>query len=104
MLTAGGVCCMVQTQAEVEEQQERIKKRRRESAQRSRARKNTYMKTLEVRVSNWLFLVRTAWQAGCPTCSCSDREWRLARRRGGAAMLSRGPALAGWKRVQVARL
>lgn len=36
------------TQAEVEEQQERIKKRRRESAQRSRARKNSYMKTLEV--------------------------------------------------------
>lgn len=36
------------TQAEVEEQQERIKKRRRESAQRSRARKNTYMKSLEV--------------------------------------------------------
>ncbi len=40
-----------QTQAEVEEQQERIKKRRRESAQRSRARKNSYMKTLEVRAA-----------------------------------------------------
>jgi len=40
---------LLQTQAEVEEQQERIKKRRRESAQRSRARKNTYMKSLEVR-------------------------------------------------------
>lgn len=33
---------------EVEEQQERIKKRRRESAQRSRARKNCYMHSLEV--------------------------------------------------------
>ncbi len=44
---------LLQTQAEVEEQQERIKKRRRESAQRSRARKNTYMKSLEVRGVGW---------------------------------------------------
>ncbi|KAL4427776.1 hypothetical protein ABPG75_001865 [Micractinium tetrahymenae] len=36
------------TQQEVEEQTERIKKRRRESAQRSRQRKNAYMKSLEM--------------------------------------------------------
>lgn len=36
------------TALEVEMQQERIKKRRRESAQRSRARKNSFMKTLEI--------------------------------------------------------
>lgn len=35
------------TQEEIEQQQERIKKRRRESAQRSRARKNCYVKNIE---------------------------------------------------------
>ncbi|EFN59694.1 hypothetical protein CHLNCDRAFT_133235 [Chlorella variabilis] len=38
----------VRSQEEVEEQTERIKKRRRESAQRSRQRKNAYMKSLEM--------------------------------------------------------
>lgn len=37
-----------QTQAEIEEQIERTKKRRRESAQRSRQRKNCYMRSLEI--------------------------------------------------------
>lgn len=36
------------TQAEIEEQIERTKKRRRESAQRSRQRKNCYMRSLEI--------------------------------------------------------
>lgn len=43
-----GVRRHVKTPQEAAEQQERIKKRRRESAQRSRARKNCIMKTLEL--------------------------------------------------------
>jgi hypothetical protein len=43
----GGISRRGKTAAEVAEQQERIKRRRRESAQRSRQRKSAYMKTLE---------------------------------------------------------
>lgn len=53
MTSAGGTSAGVlgkrgKTAEEVEEQTERIKKRRRESAQRSRQRKNAYMKSLEM--------------------------------------------------------
>lgn len=72
----------VQTQAEIEEQQERIKKRRRESAQRSRARKNSYMKTLEVGRRVGLRGGRVAGR----------HRGHLWRRLGGAARVLWGPA------------
>lgn len=52
---------------EVEDKVERVKQKRRESAQRSRARKNQYMRDLEVRCKPWVIEVL---QALCSTVGC----------------------------------
>jgi regulator of replication initiation timing len=83
------------SQEEIEEQTERIKKRRRESAQRSRQRKNAYMKSLEMenralKLENERLRVELSKSTGAPLAPAP-----VAAPKASSASVSRSEASLG---------